>query len=302
MMGNQGRLIITGASGWLASEIAIQAKTRGIVTVGVSSHEFSSQMFEEVVTNKQFLSSFELIRRDVIIHCAFCRKSIPSLLCESLRWSSQVFAKAARSSVYRIINVSSQAVYDSNGTGCACETDELCPTYPYAFAKASSEYILNTAVASSGSDSSYVNARLASVMGVSNNCCSSGVLRVFIEKALRGEDLSIAGGQQVFSFISIHDAADALLHLASLDVSELPNSCNVGLDKKTPMLDMAHCVVSLVSDFVGAKPVNIALHEGSEKDNMIKAGMNCSRIASLEWKPSFSFEDIVEEMIEYLSK
>ena len=84
----------------------------------------------------------DLKPEDIIIHCAFARKSRGDLLVRSFEYTREVVNKSIRGHIRGFVNISSQSVYGNYADRPWTEQDELNPEYLYAIAKAASEELV----------------------------------------------------------------------------------------------------------------------------------------------------------------
>ena len=296
------RLVITGAGGWLARELALQAHKVGIKTLGISSNpDVCKAAYDDVALPSSIeVSLFD--PDDILVHCAFSRKSIPQKLSVSLDYAKRVFLAAGHAHISGIVNVSSQSVYGSSSKD-ADENAPLCPDYPYALAKVASEEILSGIMLAMGQDElCYTNVRLASLIGVANGKAPSNILYKFIQKAISDEPITIVGGDQKFSFLNVKDAARGLLELCTLNPLRWHHVYNLGTGCQTSITEMAKLVQFVVLQRCGVHAAHIEIDEKADYQ-AIDVGMNCELLySSLQWKPLISFEETVEETVEYCMK
>lgn len=291
------RVVVTGASGWLAQELVSTLRKRGhcrIVGVSRSSLPFVDGL--ERMSNRAFLDEFKFLEGDVLIHCAFERGSDGKGLADSLEYSGICFQKAigGRASV---INISSQAVYGSKNGPRSLETAPLAPDYLYALAKASSEMMLESIWDVSGSTGYRTSLRLASLMGVSGGKTPGNVLGKFVDSAIEGRPICITGGDQRFSFLDIHDAVEAIVSILNLECTAWKSAYNVTPDNQIGIVDMAELIATTVSRRLGVEPVRVILRKS---DALLNPGGDNSLIkADTGWRQERSMKRIVEDVVEF---
>ena len=130
----------------------------------------------------------------------------------NLSGSIQVFEAAARSGVGRVVYASSAAVYGEAQDLPIREDAPTSPMSPYAVDKLAGEYYL----AHYGRSGAFaVNAfRFFNVYGPRQDPSSpySGVISIFLDRARRGEGVTIFGdGSQTRDFVYVHDLVDVLM-------------------------------------------------------------------------------------------
>lgn len=293
-MQSSKRIILTGASGWLASVLANRLADGNYDVVGVSRAKTDNGAIANIA-NEDFLASFPLQSNDIVFHSAFCRKSVGSQLIESLEYSSSVFQKAAEAGA-AVINASSQAVYGTELGMSANEDSSLSPDYLYSLAKASSEVLLK-AYGKVFPNFRYTNLRLASLMGVSVGKSPVNVISRFADTALKGEGIKVVGGHQQFSFLDVQDAADAVLYTIKKPVEQWKPAYTITPDSQVNIVDLANIVASSVARLTGKEPVAVSVNPSDIALNA--GGSNAFAKQELGWSPKYSIEEIVDKMVAY---
>lgn len=297
------RIAVTGANGFFAWEFIRRLASEKDVEIIAIPFNVVLTKADMPYDNIRFLNSDEVIADpellrgiDVLVHTAFCRKSIGSQLISSLKYLNSIACAAAKGGVKGFINLSSQSVYGGDKVDLPDETGVVNPNYLYSLAKTCSEVLLESVIKCSESEMSFTNVRLASLMGVSNDV-PRNVLYKFICSALAGEDLNIVGGEQKFSFIDVGDAAEAVKRLCFISPDKWESAYNVGPEKQIGMLEMAKLVCKTVNKIQG----NTVSFNVKNDDIQLNAGMNSALLyKTLNWKPEISFEQTVESTINYV--
>jgi dTDP-4-dehydrorhamnose reductase len=139
------RLLITGGTGYLGSELIRQALGQGW-DVGATS--FSSLPSDPEVAWQQLdirdepavAAALDSWQPDVVIHTAY-RQRGPDLWSTSAEGAG-VIARAARKAGARLIHMSSDALFDGMRAGSYTEQDDPSPITPYGEAKAAAERLV----------------------------------------------------------------------------------------------------------------------------------------------------------------
>ncbi len=295
------RAIITGISGWFARNIAASLSKAhpDIEIIGLSRSTEPHDLPVRVISNTDYFERFEHQSDDVIVHCAFCRRSDGAALVESLEFSSRIFEKACAADIAGIVNISSQSVYHSGGL-TNDETTPRSPAYLYALAKAASEILLEAIAHAHTPHIAYTDLRMASLVGASSDTYPNNVLSTFINNALAGEPIRIVGGEQRFSFLNIHDAAGAVIKLLEKDPFAWNPVYNIGPGDQTLISDMAYLISKTVAERTGENAVPVFI---KKQPIELDAGMN-SELARRElgWRPHKSIEDTVCETLDLILK
>lgn len=294
-----GRIVITGASGWLAQELmsTLSERCNNCRVIGISRSAPFAITDADCMDNTAFLKEFSFVEGDVLVHCAFERGPDGKGLMESLDYSGKCFSKAIGGGA-SIVNISSQAVYGSTNGPCCSERSPFAPDYLYALAKASSEMVLESLWGMGRSAcGGRTSLRLASLMGVSGGRAPDNVLGKFIDAAIGGKPIRIVGGGQKFSFLDIHDAVGAIISILDMESSKWMPAYNVTPGSQIGIVEMADLVVSTVSRKMGAKPVQVILEK---TDTSLDPGGDNSLIrGDTGWKQERSMAQIVEDTVDF---
>lgn len=285
----------------MAWEIIRQLKQKQHSVVVASSDPaklVNDPMFAQVdcVDNTSILQDNFMQNIDIVVHTAFCRKSLGSELMKSLQFSQKVFQRAVETGIKGFINVSSQSVYGSNKKSVPAEDGMYAPGYMYALAKSASELLLETIA--QGTNMTYTSVRLASLVGPSKNV-PVNILYKFIESALHGKDIVIQGGKQEFSFLDVRDAAEAIIRITELPLERWCPIFNLGPKSRINIVKLAEKAAEYAFQQTG---VNVQIHL-NEDDTFIHAGMNSDKLYSvLDWTPKFSINDTIVCTGEYIQR
>jgi dTDP-4-dehydrorhamnose reductase len=139
------RILITGGTGYLGTELIQQARASGW-EVGATS--FSSLPDNAGITWMQLdirdrpavARAFDTWRPDVVIHTAY-RLRGPDLWSTSAEGAG-VVARATRAAGARLIHMSSDALFDGERVDSYSEKDDPSPITPYGEAKAAAERLV----------------------------------------------------------------------------------------------------------------------------------------------------------------
>lgn len=296
------RVLITGGSGYLAWELVRQMKAVGCYEIVVASSTPEKLKDDEnyegtiVIANEVIWDDNIFLKTiDIIVHTAFCRKSMGSELMDSLQFSGKLFQQAKYCKVRGLINISSQSVYGSEKEILPAENGKYAPGYLYSFAKATSELLMESII--DESETNYTAIRLASLVGP-GKFIPINVLYKFVENALEGKTIHIEGGKQNFSFMDVRDAASAIIQLMEIPNKEWNKYYNLGPEKQINIKELAQMAVQYAVT-VGGYPVAIKI---KEDDTLLNAGMNSGKIyQTLNWKPQYRLQDTIAETGRYIS-
>lgn len=299
------KIVVTGATGYLGRELVRQLDGSGYeIYASTSAPEKAKALFRmhdvHILSNENLLNGREVIDENcIIIHGAFCRMSVGVGLAQSLDFSRRLFQAAVENRATGILNLSSQSVYGSEKAMLGAEDSELAPGYLYALAKCGAEELLRQAVHFSKGATAGCSLRLASLMGPTDTV-PQNVLYKFVCSALAGENLSIVGGTQKFSFLDVRDAAQAITLLLQKTPDSWKPVYNLGPDEQTGITEMA-ALVRDEAEKVTGKKVDILVQP--DEKHALNAGMDSSLLyQDLGWKPPHSFADIVKDTVQFVCK
>lgn len=144
----------------------------------------------------------------------------------------------AKENNLKIVFSSSAAVY-GEASGVVSEDFKLDPKSPYAENKRDGEELLRAHSVPS------VALRYFNVYGPGQSSAYAGVITIFINKALRGEDLVIYGdGSQVRDFVFVDDVAEANISAMKYENSSF-EIFNIGSGTETTIGNLAEMIIKL---------------------------------------------------------
>lgn len=206
---------------------------------------------------------------------------------------THVLLEACRTygSIKRFIHVSTDEVYgtaDSSTPG-RCEDAVLAPTNPYSASKAAAEMVVRAYHTSYG---------LPVIITRGNNVYGPGqfpekIIPKFLLQIMRDIPLTIHGtGENARHYIHVRDVAKAFIKI--LCHGEIGSTYNIGVEDEKTNLEVAHTLLTLMD-----KPLDFLRHVEDRKFNDFRYPVNSSRLHSLGWSPTISWEDGLAETIEW---
>lgn len=256
------RFVVTGAGGFLGSHVVRELLTStGHEVVAVTSqtaHELKDVLerapypamhrLPDVLPRRELLPPGSLGADDVIINCAFPWNRGGVELADGLEFLVGLFDVASKAHVHSFVNVSSQSVYSQSRTEPADEQSPIECDTPYSTAK----YAMELAAGQVLSHDVLVNARMSSLIGVGYDV---RIVNRFLARFLAHQDVQIQGGEQLFDFMDVRDAAKALVVLALTDPRNRPTVVNVGSNNALALKEIAHTVADVVRAETEHRPV-----------------------------------------------
>ena len=198
--------------------------------------------------------------------------------------------EASRLYDLELVYASSAAVY---GDPLFIPLSEHHPTLPknvYGASKLSGEALVTSYSRSYGLRA--WSLRLFNVYGPSPNIKrNKGVITLFIERALRGEPLTVYGEDLVRDFVFIDDVVRAFLTIKSAP----PGVYNVGSGKDTKILELAKIIIDITKS-----SSEVALAEPREED--IRVSVADIRKISKYWTPKTDLYEGLRVTVEYIKR
>lgn len=296
-------VLVTGAAGYLGRELVSQLMDKPLFDVYafVNNKQMALQVLPNLNPEKIFdhtdrkSANIPFSNTDILVHCAFSRKSDGVELSRSLEFCRSFISEAIGKQVSRIINVSSQGVYGQSNPPLWHEKMQVAPTSLYALAKYASEQIIIT-LGNSSSDVYFTNLRIPGLTGGKSGLKPEVTSR-FVSNVLKGQNIRIKGGKQVFSNMHVEDAASAIVALLSTDGKQWQNTYNIGNKWQHSIMEIAQMVLNIAPDFVSHN-VKIQLEKA---DISLNSGMDSDRFRKFaKWEPQYDMKDIIRSLFNYL--
>lgn len=299
------RVVVTGAGGVLGRHLVGALAARGDEVLAVSSQRPDALQASwaahgapdaglgvQVVATAAAASGDVLRGVDAVFDCAFPRNVGGHALAEGMRFHAGFFAGCERAGVGRVIDVSSQSVYDSARTAAAVEGDSLVLDTPYATAKYSVEMLADALLPTTV----HVHTRLASLIGVA---LSQRLVNRFAARVLAGDDITLTGGDQVFDFMDVRDAASALIALGDYTPTTDCDIVNVGAGTPRTLYEIATAVVSVVND-IAETTATVDVATGGES-TYVSSELDVSRLRNhTGFRPQFSLAHTTADIVDDL--
>lgn len=285
-------IIVTGAGGYIGSGIVKKALQNGYKVIACTSdvnrleNTIGKHENLQIADNSSLISGAVMHEADVIVHCAFSRRYCTNAdVASSLTFARDVYSRAVDEKVPFIINLSSQGVYGEM-TGRRDESTPAAPTMPYTMAKYASEVILDATCRNTATR--YTNLRLDSIAG------NQKITHSFVEQAMEKGRINIVGGTQVFSFLDVEDAIDAVLAVLAADHTTLRTVYNIGWNERRYLItELAQTAAEVIGAHIGKK-VDVVLEK---RDIDLYTGMNTELItADTGWQPKIDLKGIFEKI------
>jgi len=249
----QGCVLVTGGAGFIGSHVAER----------FAREDFEVRVLDDLSTGSEanLQPGWKLVRADVRDAAAVdaavagCERVVHLAAFTSVPESFARFADCARTNVLGTLHVaracvrhgvrklvfaSSSAVYADGPGAPRSEAECPGPSSPYGISKLEGEHLLEAHAELDGLASAAL--RFFNVYGPRQaaNSDYAAAVPIFIERALRGEALTIYGdGLQTRDFVYVGDVADAVLRAA---LSAASGALNVGTGVAQEIVGLADMV------------------------------------------------------------
>lgn len=282
------RIIVSGASGFLGSNLIKNALEAGIEVVAVTSKSSVQPEIFTVDTEDFLLNGYPCSLEDVFINCLFPTNADGYKMANGLDKVYRMITRAYECGVGALINISSQSVYSSKRLVPAKEEDLLCLETPYAVGKFSSEAFVNQVF----SDRPHTNIRMASLLGVGYD---QRIVNRMVVQALKGEQLKVVGGMQRYGFLDVRDAAAGLVKLLMSNPKSWKEIYNLGRNESYTLIDVVECIVEQMKQQTDMDVKYSVLEGEDERNSAINATMF---MQDMSWKPEISLSETTTAIIQ----
>ena len=281
------RIIVSGASGFLGSNILRLASEKSIQTVAISTRDIQLPGCTVIQTEEYLTHGMPCSDDDVFINCLFPTNADGLKMAAGLEKVFRIISRAREDGVGAFVNISSQSVYASKRKAPATEKDELCLETPYAVGKYSSEAFTNQVFAGIP----HTNIRMASLLGVGYD---QRIVNRMADQAIRGECLKVVGGMQRYGFLDVRDAASGLIKLAESNPRGWKDTYNLGRNESFSLIDVADCIVKKMRKITGNEVAYTVTEGVDERNSSLDASLFMQDVG---WSPELTFSDTVSDII-----
>lgn len=282
------RLVISGASGFLGSNIVRKAIAANIPVVAITSRTDALSGVTAVSTEYFLKNGYPCSAEDVFINCLFPTNADGFKMANGLDKVYRMITMARKSGVGAFVNISSQSVYPSRRTAPAGEGEPLSLETPYAVGKYSSEVFLNQVF----QEVPHTNIRMASLLGVGYE---QRILNRMVDQALKGMQLKVVGGMQRYGFLDVRDAADGIVTLAQSDPRTWKEVYNLGRNESYTLMDVVECIVSGVKAQTGMETTYTVSEGQDDRNSSLDVA---SFMHDFRWAPAITLPETTAAIIQ----
>jgi dTDP-glucose 4,6-dehydratase len=304
------RLLVTGGAGFIGSNFVRRVLARHrdtrVTVLDKLTYAGNRANLADVETDPRFvfvegdIADADLVDRlatdvDAIVNFAaesHVDRSItePDAFIRTDVYGTFVLLEAARRhGHHRYLQISTDEVYGNVPEGSSTEADPLRPRSPYSASKSGGDLLVGAYFTTYGVPTLLTRA--------SNNFGAyqypEKVIPLFITNAIDDEPLPLYGdGQQIRDWLYVDDHCDALEMV--LARGEPGETYNVGGGNELANLDLTRMILELLE-----KPMTLVRRVEDRPGHDRRYSVDCSKLRSLGWVPSHSFDAALRETVEW---
>lgn len=296
MIKDNKKIIITGACGFVGSNIANRLFSLGYNIYCLDNLEFGNEKNLNIVFYKsgfEFLTEEDLAPFDILIHCA------TSNIIYSIDHPIETFQNNATNTIKLFQKFKGKIIYTS--TASVYGQSNIIPTHEDAEIKTynaydQSKYIAELFLKSRGN---YTTLRLSNVYGKNqrpdNPFC--GVMGKIIDSALTGNVFKINGnGSQTRDYTAVDDVINAII--SSIDQESKNTEINIASGKETSINQLINIVEKITE-----KNIRVKYIDSRKIDNINRRCLDVSKAKRiLKWQPEIFIDEGIKDTIAWMTK
>lgn len=299
------KILVTGGSGFIGSHIVehYQGKAEIMVLDNFRTGDRRNLDGLECTLVEGSITDRELVRRcvqgcDLVFHLA-ALVSVPESMAKigecvdlNVHGLLHVLEEAAAAGVKKLVFASSAAIYGDDPTVPKLETMTPQPKSPYAVTKLDGEYYLDLFQREGKLETAAI--RFFNVFGPRQDPAGAyaAAVPIFIQKAVRGEDITIFGdGGATRDFIFVKDIVGALVFAA--ETPGVAGVFNAGYGGQITIGELAQKVIE------AAGSASVVKHAAERAGDVRHSRASADRLRAAGWVPRHSLEEGLAVTLEY---
>jgi UDP-glucose 4-epimerase len=303
------KILVTGGSGFIGSHIVEHYQNRATeirvldnLRTGYRHNldGFNCVFIEGSVTDRELVKK-ALEGVDLVFHLA-ALVSVPESMgkpgeCVDINVHGllNVLEEASAAGVRKLVFASSAAVYGDNPVVPKVETMLPEPKSPYAITKLDGEYYLDMFRREGRLETAAL--RFFNVFGPRQDPkgAYAAAVPIFIEKAVRGEDITVFGdGSQTRDFIYVKDIVGALAFAA--ETPGVTGVFNAGYGGQITINELAAQIIT------NAGTSSKILHAPERPGDVKHSRASADKLLAAGWKPRHTLEEGLASTFEFFKK
>jgi UDP-glucose 4-epimerase len=303
------KILITGGSGFIGShivehyqDIAEEIRVLDNLRTGYRKNLDGLQhvFLEGSVTDREAVAK-AVEGVDYVFHLA-ALVSVPESMAKpgecvdlNVHGLLNVLEASAAAGVKKLVFASSAAIYGDNPTVPKLESMLPEPKSPYAITKLDGEYYLDLFNRERGLETAAI--RFFNVFGPRQDPkgAYAAAVPIFIEKALKGEDITVHGdGEQTRDFIYVKDIVGALSF--AVETPGVTGVFNAGYGGQMTINDLANKIIA------SAGSDSKVLHGPERAGDVKHSRSSADKLRTAGWQPKHSLDDALATTLEFFRK
>jgi UDP-glucose 4-epimerase len=303
------KILVTGGSGFIGSHIVEHYQNRAAeirvldnLRTGYRHNldGFNCVFIEGSVTDREMVKK-AVEGVDLVFHLA-ALVSVPESMAKpgecvdiNVHGLLNVLEEASAAGVRKLVFASSAAVYGDNPVVPKVETMLPEPKSPYAITKLDGEYYLDMFRREGRLETAAL--RFFNVFGPRQDPkgAYAAAVPIFIEKAVRGEDITVFGdGAQTRDFIHVKDIVGALAFAA--ETPGVTGVFNAGYGGQITINELAAQIIA------NAGTSSKVLHAPERPGDVKHSRASADKLLAAGWKPRHTLEEGLARTFEYFKK
>ena len=246
-MALSGRILVTGARGFLGSSIVARARADGLDVVPAQRGAATTGTeFLDVCDPDSVDASFRRVRPQIVIHCAaygvnYAEQDLDAAIAVNVHGSLRVLATAARYGVQRFVHIGSCAEYGSK-PGPISENALLVPTASYGASKAAATLLMQELARTL--NVCLVVARPFGIWGPGE--AAYRLAPQIVDACMRRTVLELTGCEVLRDYTYVEDMADRILALARTQAIRSSIVVNVATGRGVLLRDFVVSIARLL--------------------------------------------------------
>jgi UDP-glucose 4-epimerase len=300
------KILITGGSGFIGSHIVehyqdLAEEIRVLDNLRTGSRKnldgLQHVFIEASVTDREAVAK-AVEGVDYVFHLA-ALVSVPESMTKpgecvdiNVHGLLNVLEASAAAGVKKLVFASSAAIYGDNPTVPKLESMLPEPKSPYAVTKLDGEYYLDLFNRERGLETAAI--RFFNVFGPRQDPegAYAAAVPIFIEKALKGEDITVHGdGEQTRDFIYVKDIVGALSF--AVETPGVTGVFNAGYGGQMTINDLANKIIA------SAGSASKVLHGPERAGDVKHSRSSADKLRNAGWQPGHSLDAALATTLEF---
>ena len=285
-------ILISGATGILGTRTLNRLSREDVKVLALCHDSSAVETYDNVkpITFEEFYDLNSKINDLEVLHLACPRKSDAESVMGGINFTHSFLAKALELGASRIVESSSQSVYDPYRKSPALETDVVCPVNLYGVAKYYSEKWISDFAKFNNIQA--IHLRLSSLVGPSY---TKRLTARMTNAAFQGEELSVNNIKDRFSFLHLDDCVEAIVTVL-LNPNKEHCVYNIGTSESYNLEEVA-CEIDRQMYEACGKHVSYVVNKNDKEG--INRSISVDRFMNdYGWVPKYTLHEIIKEEFE----